>query len=117
MANRGDSTTLAFVGDGNSDEQIMNRVDVGIALGALGSDAALSFADLLIMDRDIKKIPEAIKLSRLCYRTGLLNLLVWFAINAVIIVLSAIGLLPVLAVLIVEVILMFFVLINTGRIN
>lgn len=117
MANRGDSTTLAFVGDGNSDEQIMNRVDVGIALGALGSDAALSFADLLIMDRDIKKIPEAIKLSRVCYRTGLLNLLVWFAINAVIIVLSAIGLLPVLAVLIVEVILMFFVLINTGRIN
>ena len=117
MSNRGETTALAFVGDGNSDESIMTRVDVGIALGALGSEAALSFADVLIMDRDIKKLPEAIKMSRLSYHVALVNLLAWFALNSILIVLSAIGLIPVLAVIIAEFVLMITVVINTARIK
>ena len=117
MANRGDSSTLAFVGDGNSEESIMSRVDVGIALGALGSDAAFSFADVLIMDRDIKKLPTAVKLSRTCYNIAMLNILMWIAVNALVIVLGAVGALPLFASIIIEIVLMLAILVNTARIK
>ena len=94
MSNRGDSSSLAFIGDGNSEEEIMSRVDVGISLGSLGSDAAMNYADVLIMDRDIKKIPQAFMISKNTHNTAMMNLIVWFAANAVMLVLSALGLLP-----------------------
>lgn len=117
MANRGDSTTLAFVGDGSSDEQIMSRVDVAIAVGALGSDTAFASADVLIMDRNIKKISEAIKLSRLSYHIALENMLAWLAVNALVIILGAVGAISVLSAIIIEFLLVCAVLINTGRIK
>ncbi len=117
MSNRGDSTALAFVGDGNSDEQIMSRVDVGVALGALGSDTALSSADVMIMDRDIKKIPAAFRISRLTYHVNLINLLAWLAVNALIVLFGMLGLLPVLWAIIAEFLLNCGILINMLRIK
>lgn len=117
MSNRGDSTTLAFVGDGNSEAQIMNRVDVGIAIGALGADAAFSAADVLIMDRDIKKLPVAVSISRLAYRIVLENLLMWFGVNILVIALALIGVLPVLAAIIIEFLLICASFINVCRIK
>lgn len=117
MANRGDSSTLAFVGDGSSDGQIMSHVDVGIALGALGSDAAFSDADVLIMDRDIKKLPNAFSLSRLAYRVSLEIIICWLAVNSLIIILGIIGVLPVLAAVIIEFILTCAAFANTMRIK
>lgn len=117
MSNRGDSTTLAFVGDGNSETQIMNRVDVGIALGAMGADAAFSAADVLIMDRDIKKLPVAVSISRLGYRIVLENLLMWFAVNVLVIALALVGVLPVLAAIIIEFVLNCASFVNVFRIK
>lgn len=117
MANRGDSTTLAFVGDGNSDEQIMSRVDVGISIGAIGSDAAMASADVLIMDRDIKKISTAVNISRFCYRVALENLLAWFVVNVLLIIFGAIGVLPIMAAIIIEFVLNCALFINTSRIK
>ena len=117
MANRGESTTLAFVGDGNSETQIMNRVDVGIALGALGADAAFSAADVLIMDRDIKKLPVAVSISRLGYRIVLENVLIWFAVNIIVIALALIGVMPVVAAIIIEFVLNCASLLNVFRIK
>ncbi len=117
MSNRGDSTALAFVGDGNSDEQIMSRVDVGIALGALGSDAALSSADVLIIDRDIKKLPAIFRLSKLCYQICVINLIAWAAVNVAVLLLGALGILPLLWALIAEFMLVIFLYVNLQRIK
>ena len=117
MTNRGDSSTLAFIGDGNSDEQIMSRVDIGLAMGALGSDAAFNAADVLIMDRDIKKLPAAFKLSKLTYNVAMINILVWLIINALLIVLSALAVLPLIIVVIAEFLLACTLFLNTQRIK
>jgi len=117
MSNRGDSSALAFVGDGSSDEQIMSRVDVGIALGALGSDAALSSADVLIMDRDIKKLPLVFKLSRLTYHVNLTNLIAWIVCNILLVILGALGILPLFVAVIAEFILACAMFVNITRIK
>jgi len=117
MSNRGDSSTLAFVGDGNSNEEIMSCVDVGIAMGALGSDAAMNAADVLIMDRDIKKLPAACRISKLTYNVAMLNILAWIALNLLVIVLGAISALPFIVIVIAEFILACGLYINTERIR
>jgi len=117
MTNRGESSTLAFVGDGNSDEKIMSGVDVAIAMGALGSDAAINNADILIMDRDIKKLPVAYRLSKHIYNVAMINFLAWFILNGLILILGAMGLLPLIVVIIAEFLLALAVFLNTQRIK
>ena len=71
--------TLAFVGDGMNDAPVITRADVGVAMGAIGSAAAIEAADVVLMDDDPQKLATAIKISRKCIRIVKEN--VWFTIG------------------------------------
>ena len=92
LSEKSQKETLAFVGDGINDAPVLSRADIGIAMGAMGSDAAIEAADIVLMDDDPLKISKAIKISRKCMRIVKEN--IWFAIGikVVCLILGAIGL-------------------------
>ena len=91
LAEKPDKAKLAFAGDGINDAPVLSRADIGIAMGAMGSDAAIEAADIVLMDDDPLKIAKAIKISRKCLRIVYEN--IWFAIGIKLIclVLGAVG--------------------------
>lgn len=91
LAQKSDKGKLAFVGDGINDAPVLSRADIGIAMGAMGSDAAIEAADIVLMDDDPLKIAKAIRISRKCLRIVYEN--IWFAIGVKLIclVLGAVG--------------------------
>ena len=117
MSNKSSKSSVAFVGDGYNDRALMERVDVGIAMGALGSEAAFMSADVLVMDRDIRKLPKAIGISKLASHISLESIAAGICVNLAAAVLGAAGILSVTAAVIVCFAVSAAVLVNTLRLK
>jgi Cd2+/Zn2+-exporting ATPase len=91
LAEKGEKEKLAFVGDGINDAPVLSRADIGIAMGALGSDAAIEAADVVLMDDDPKKIAKAIRISRKCLRIVYENTTFAITIKLLCLILVAFG--------------------------
>ena len=91
LAEKPEKAKLAFVGDGINDAPVLGRADIGIAMGAMGSDAAIEAADVVLMDDDPLKIVIAIKISKKCIRIVYQNIIFALTIKAICLILGAIG--------------------------
>ena len=91
LRDKPEKTTLAFVGDGINDAPVLRRADIGIAMGAMGSDAAIEAADVVLMDDDPLKIAKAIKISRKCLGIVYQNIVFAIGVKLVCLALGALG--------------------------
>ena len=92
LAEKAPGTALAFVGDGINDAPVLSRADVGVAMGAMGSDAANEAADVVLMDDDLSKLPQAVAIARKTLRVVKENTIFAIGIKLAVLVLSAFGL-------------------------
>ena len=92
LAKKTEKEKLAFVGDGINDAPVLSRADIGIAMGALGSDAAIEAADVVLMDDDPKKIVKAIRIAKKCMRIVYENIYFAIGIKILCLILGAVGL-------------------------
>ena len=91
MSQKSEKEKLAFVGDGINDAPVLSRADIGIAMGALGSDAAIEAADVVLMDDDPIKIAKAIQIAKKCLRIVYENIYFAIGVKLICLLLGAIG--------------------------
>ncbi|MCR5655652.1 MAG: HAD-IC family P-type ATPase, partial [Lachnospiraceae bacterium] len=91
LSRKTEKEKLAFVGDGINDAPVLSRADIGIAMGALGSDAAIEAADIVLMDDDPKKICKAIRIARKCMSIVYQNIYFAIGIKLLCLLLGALG--------------------------
>ena len=91
LAKKAEKEKLAFVGDGINDAPVLSRADIGIAMGALGSDAAIEAADVVLMDDDPMKIVKAIRIAKKCMRIVYENIYFAIGIKVICLILGAVG--------------------------
>ena len=92
LAEKNPGENLAFVGDGINDAPVLSRADIGIAMGALGSDAAIEAADIVLMDDNPMRIALTMKIARKCLRIVYENIVFALAVKALCLLLGAFGL-------------------------
>ncbi|MCU6690227.1 heavy metal translocating P-type ATPase [Gallintestinimicrobium propionicum] len=112
---KGEKEKLAFVGDGINDAPVLSRADIGIAMGALGSDAAIEAADIVLMDDDPLKISKAIRISRKCLRIVYENIYFAIGVKAVCLILGALGIANMWAAIFADVGVMIIAVLNAIR--
>lgn len=115
LSQKGEKEKLAFVGDGINDAPVLSRADIGIAMGALGSDAAIEAADIVLMDDDPLKIAKAIKISRKCIRIVYENIYFAIGIKVICLILGALGIANMWAAIFADVGVMVIAVLNAIR--
>ncbi len=112
---KGEKEKLAFVGDGINDAPVLSRADIGIAMGALGSDAAIEAADIVLMDDDPLKISKAIRISRKCLRIVYENIYFAIGVKVICLILGALGIANMWAAIFADVGVMVIAVLNAIR--
>ncbi|MBQ9625395.1 MAG: HAD-IC family P-type ATPase, partial [Clostridia bacterium] len=115
LEQQGERNKLAFVGDGINDAPVLTRADVGVAMGALGSDAAIEAADIVLMDDNPLKISKAIRISKKCMRIVYENIVFAIGIKLLCLLLGALGIANMWAAIFADVGVMVLAVLNAIR--